>query len=591
MQCDDNPPSLPLPSRRIGRSSPNSSGVIQYPGPGRPEKKREDDYLTPISHKNEMPVLLPPPKGSIKSRPRRSDSTTPNLPDTGKISPRPTDNLNEHNVHSSHLIESSNIRRSPLPVIIPDITLSQLLTLGIDDLALKLNVPPSKLNTMTIVELTKYLSDFIERSSQSSAPLAMESKSNVPTNDIVIAATTGASSTAREPLPSRSISDVNTISMSSTPPLKSATESSAVFKVSFDDSSDATFIAKFDDNFGMDTEFIPNFDHFNQNASASSAVDRYAVFREIIDQDLKSDTKSSFETKPSDGSNAGSSDAESSLNETSDNIPHSVTTKIDTKITEAISQATDRYAALRDIILVEDLFEKSSARPSLQLDMDDQPNISEIVTISLNEDIVKRAYDEAEHSSPDANISINLEDQDGDVDPDTDPLKTITTPTISQPILSNKDDLEIDEYMNRALSNLSLDSRDHLSPLSKSPLSRIQNASTSPLQMQHKKTSPIIGIEEESEQDERDISSGLLGSVGNAIGLKTTLNDMSTSPIPLRMSIDSINSKSPTFLLGGDDKLIGRLETTPTKPLTENPAEPLVQTVSSNSKSSLQYIG
>lgn len=562
MQPDDNPPSLPLPSRRIGRSSPNTSGMVQYPGPGRPEKKRDDDYLTPITSKAEMPVLLPPPKGSIKNRPRRSDSTTPNLTDTGKISPRPTDDSSQLN-YTSH-VQGSNMRRSPLPGIIPDITLSQLLTLGIDDLALKLNVPSSKLNTMTIVELTKYLSDFIERSSQSIVPIAKE------TTQLNM-------STSTQPLASIRADSNLSMMQSSAPPLKSATESSAVFKVSFDDSNDATFIAKFDDNFGIDNEFIPNFAHFNQNVSSQEAIDKYAVFREIIDQDMKSENKSSFETQPSAGSNGGSSDAESSMNEIVENVPHNMATKIDTKITEAISHAKDRYAALRDIILVENLFEKPISRPKLQLDMHDKTNVIEIdnAESSLNDDIEKEGFEDAEHSSPDVNISITLEDPDGDLDPDTDPLKTLTTPTITQPILSNKDDLEIDEYMNRAISNLSLDSRDHLSPLS-----RAQNASTSPLQMQNKKTSPIIGIEEESEQSERNVS-----PINRPIiGQKSMLNDMSTSPIPLRMSIDSINSKSPTFLLAGDDKSIGQLEATPTKPLSENPSEPLVPAESVISK-------
>lgn len=521
-----------------------------------------------------MPVLLPPPKGSIKSRPRRSDSTTPSsLENSGKISPRSMDDANESNLYSQ--FNEIHTRRSPLPVVIPDITLSQLLTLGIDDLALKLNVPCSKLSTMTIVELTKYLSDYIERSSQSSVSLAtVDTRSTVLTSAPPI------------PVPNRTIIETHSIQPPA-PPLKSVTESSAVFKVSFDDSSDATFIAKFDDNFGIDNEFIPNFDHFNQNVD-SPAIDRYAVFREIIDQDMQSENKSSFETKLSDGSNGGSSDAESSLNEITpdNNIPHNVTSKIDTKITEAISQAKDRYAALRDIILVEDLFDKPNARPSIQLEMTDKQDTIENVESSLNEDTEKEEYDDAEHSSPDAIISINLEDQDVDPD-DTDPLKTITTPTISQPILSTKDDLEIDEYMNRAISNLSLDSRDHLSPLSKSPLSlsRAQTASTSPLQLHHKKTSPIIGIEEESEQDEPNIDVAIIAAT-NALGQKTTLNDMSTSPIPLRMSIDSINSKSPTFLLGPvDDKSIGRLETTPTKALSENPTEPLVSAESVNGSS------
>lgn len=477
----DNPPSIPLPSRRIGRADPLSG--ISYPGPGRPDK--------------EVPLLLPPPKakGSIKNRSRRSEeSISTNVSDSGRRSA----GLNEFNETADNAAIKS----------IPDITLSQLLTLGIDDLAFKLNVPSSKLNTMTIVELTKYLSDYIERSSQKGVNLSEPSPSGVKVPSPV-------------PPPSQP-----------PPSLEKASESSAVFRVSFDDSNDATFVAKFDDNFGLDNDdFIPNFDQFNQTSShhkaaTNSTIDKYAVFREIIDQELQDteDTQHTQESKRSDESNEISSDGDSPTNEMiMENPP--ISSKIDTKITEAISQAKDRYAALRDIILVEDLFEKPSSTTA------DTPaeERTENVDTSLNDDTGKEEdeeeeYDVAEQSSPDANISINLEDHD-----ELDPLKTTTTPTISQPILSSKDDLEIDEYMNRAISNLSLDSRDHLSPLSKSA-TKSQNASTSPLSLQYKKSSPIASIIDE----ETAVEGGAGATDDNAVR-KTILNDMSTSPIPLQI--------------------------------------------------------
>lgn len=494
-------PSLPLPSRRIGRAESNAS----YPGPGRPEK--------------DVPILLPPPKtkGSIKSRNRRSEENASNVTsDSSKKSGGKSDNENAN---------------TSVPIVksIPDITLSQLLTLGIDDLASKLNVPATKLNTMTIVELTKYLSDYIEKSSQKN--FNVSDPPSVPAS---------ATSTTAPSLPETS---------APAPPLEKASESSAVFKVSFDDSSDSTFIAKFDDNFGIDNDFIPNFDQFNQ--SHNTTVDKYAVFREIIDQEMQSDHVKS-DTKPSDESNEASSEAESPVNEV-ENIP--LSSKIDTKITEAISQAKDRYAALRDIILVEDLFEKPS---SVETPVDEQ--LTENVDNSLNDDIGKE-YDVTEQSSPEANISITLEDQE-----DLDPLKTLTTPTISQPILSSKDDLEIDEYMNRAISNLSLDSRDHLSPLSKSG-TKSQNASTSPLSLQYKKSSPIEGINEEP---------------GEELTIrKTTLNDMSTSPIPIQSSpiVKTVTSesfsvsKSPVSLLNDDSQQNQAIITTPSPVSKNEPAK------------------
>lgn len=453
-------------------------------------------------------MLLPPPKakGSIKNRSRRSEESISNLSDA---SGRKSAGLNE--------FEAAPAAADHTPInvkSIPDITLSQLLTLGIDDLAFKLNVPSSKLNTMTIVELTKYLSDYIEKSSQKGVSVS-DPSSCVP-------GSLSKTEVRAAPTPSPTPPALPT---QPPPPLEKA---SAVFRVSFDESNDATFVAKFDDNFGLDhDDFIPNFEQFDQTTHHQSAanIDKYAVFREIIDKELQEtdDTQRPQESKRSDESNEISSDAdESPINEFIETPP--ISSKIDTKITEAISQAKDRYAALRDIILVEDLFEKPSSATA------DTPGEerTENVDTSLNDDTGKEEeedYDVAEQSSPDANISINLEDHD-----ELDPLKTTTTPTISHPILSSKDDLEIDEYMNRAISNLSLDSRDHLSPLSKST-TKSQNASTSPLSLQYKKSSPIASI-----IDEETIAAEGCGAAGDSIAVrKTTLNDMSTSPIPIQL--------------------------------------------------------
>lgn len=468
-QKSNDTPALPLPSRRIGRTE------SAYPGPGRPAKKGakdEDDYLTPISGKNDVLILLPPPQ-TTKNRGRRSDNSS-------------YTSVNESSVKLTRENNNYSARLSPpsvAAIAIPDITLSQLLTLGIDDLALKLNVSPSKLNTMTIVELTKYLSDFIEKSSQKSVPMACD------------------------PLPK-----------TTAPAIKTVAES-AIFKVSFDDSSDATFVAKFDENFGEDNSFVPNFDNFNESSAANeNSVDRYAAFREIMEQEIRnSDDDEKKEIKSSFGSSNGDiSDIESPVME---ELPKSVptVTKFDTKITQAISQAKDRYAALRDIILVEDLFVKPNTYGR-------EGGVT-FESASENDDFHKQVefakeLDEEIRSSPEINISINLED-----DGETEPTKNDITPNISYPILICKDDLEIDEYMNRAISNLSLDSRDHLSPLSsKSPISKLQNASTSPIQLQIRK-SPL---------------SAVLSSIESI--QKATLNDQSTSPIPI---VKSPMNRSP----------------------------------------------
>lgn len=436
---DQNSPALPLPSRKVTRTDSS------FPGPGRPAKrvKDEDEYLTPISSKNDMqPILLPPPqRGSTKNRGRRHPEPVSAAGSDTNVKPEKT-----------------------IDISLPDITLSQLLTLGIDDLAAKLNVPTNKLSTMNIVELTKYLSEFIEKSSQKS----------VPPPD---------------------------------PPVQK-TQSEALFKVSFDDSNDQTFVAKFDDNFGDDNNcFVPNFDNFNEKAAVTqttTSVDRYAVFR-IMDQELKSQE----DDEPQNDNTSSFSDNDSNEEATPASI--APVPRIDTKITLAISQAKDRYAALRDIILVEDLFDKPNP---LVLQKQEDDDFDQAENSCMNDDSDNKATDNENESSPEINISINL-DEENDALTDLKP----------SPILGSKDDLEIDEYMNRAISNLSLDSRDHLSPsISKSPITKLQNASTSPIRLQKQQQ--------------------LLSQITQKA---PSLNDMSTSPIPIQKSPISIEMmpKSP----------------------------------------------
>lgn len=438
---DQNSPALPLPSRKVTRTDSS------FPGPGRPAKrvKDEDEYLTPISTKNDMPILLPPPqRGSTKNRGRRH--------------PEPV----------SATASNANVKpEKSIDISLPDITLSQLLTLGIDDLAAKLNVPTNKLSTMNIVELTKYLSEFIEKSSQKS----------VPPPD---------------------------------PPVAQKPQSEALFKVSFDDANDQTFVAKFDDNFGDDSHcFVPNFDNFDEKAAVAqttnvNSVDRYAVFR-IMDQELKSQE----DDEPQNDNTSSFSDNDS--NEEATPVAVAAPPRIDTKITQAISHAKDRYAALRDIILVEDLFDKPMP---LVLPKQDDDDFDQAENSGMNDDSDNKATDNENESSPEINVSINL-DEDNDALTDLKP----------SPILGSKDDFEIDEYMNRAISNLSLDSRDHLSPsISKSPIAKLQNASTSPIRVQKQQQ--------------------LLSQITQKA---PSLNDMSTSPIPIQKSPISMEMmpKSP----------------------------------------------
>lgn len=467
-QSSDSPP-LPLPSRKINRTDSTYSSTT------RPFKKSidDDDYLTPNPGQGDIPTLLPPPqkKDPSKLRSSRKSETDPKNLDaaTPPVSAKPYEIPNT------------------IAPLLPDITLSQLLTLGIDDLAQKLNVPTSKLNTMTIVELTKYLSEFIEKAKNQNVP---------PT------------------------------------PVETPPNESPVFKVSFDDSSDATFIAKFDDNFGEpeleDNSFVANFENFNQPpASVIPTADRYAVFREIIDQEIQSHQYETPHQESVESNNSNSlEEAESSfefpkeidssfspgLDNQFKQSPNTVQmTKIDTKITDAISGAKDRYAALRDIILVEDLFDKSAIPP-----------LASISDSNLSDDPydIEQVFDTgevADNSSVDNVPPYNVSWVDASVNPsevsevqeqedDQKCLQVTTTTT------TNKDDFEVDDYVKKAISELSLDQR--LSPNIRNKSPNFTNA------------------------DEQQPVSKQLSTSHNLLNKPSSnVIDVSTSPIPIQLQL------------------------------------------------------
>ncbi|XP_050073184.1 protein disabled [Anopheles maculipalpis] len=597
-------PPLPLPSRKVGRTTGETVG------PGRPQKTRtdDDDYLAPIGKALDIPTLLPPPQRKDASKTtrntitRKQSETDPRNLDE----PTPPPTSKSPSGHFSKELEHHHPAPSSASFL-PDITLSQLLTLGIDELATKLSVPVSKLSTMTLVELTTYLSEFIENSKY--------------------AATQPPPSAAPSWATSSSISQDNTTG------LEGSVSESPVFKVNFDDVNEAMFVAKFDDNFGEDERprggdggsrvggsggtFVANFDNLNLQPTRSSAgidashstqpvVDKYAVFREIIEQEIGPDgtasdhdqeqQRSSSQNDRADsldlqkevasemnrlspafiggeGGMGGSSSPLPTLGSFGGSSISPLThtgpplTKIDTKITQVISQAKDRYAALRDIILVEDLFEKpaqpaqapmarmeSSSFEDRELDDDAkfEANFDDM------EDPAAAAQQPLETTSPEINIS------DADMNEDDlqaqSQFRNATTP---------REDLEIDELMQKAVSNLSLHSNDQLSPaptgsnnqsslaVKGSPL--LQNTSTSPYRPTSMSTSTtllndMIGPKSKSPTggnggtmvQYETLSLGQHNAqTGRGVG-GGGLSDMSTSPIPPLGSKASIGmAKSP----------------------------------------------
>ncbi|XP_070064824.1 protein disabled [Drosophila virilis] len=510
-------PPIPLPSRRVGRSD----GC--FPGPGRPRKPghTDDDYLAPLG--GTPPPLLPPPtqSGSSRARPQRQASLG-----------RPQD-IYENKAEILQAAQAAQAQaQKESAALAPDITLTQLLTLGMDELALKLNVPASKLSTMTLVQLTAYLSEYLQLSGDQTQPKSRAS-----------------------PAPAVAV----------------GSSASAVFKVNFDQQT--SFVAKFDDTFGEDVgqdAFVANFANFNEapalSAPAVPPADRYAVFREIIDQELQQqqqETDLMGDLTPPPVDEAQQEQLQQQQQQPLAQLEIDVAElemepappKIDTKITEVVAQAKDRYAALRDIILVENLFDKpppaSAAAAVAEKDL-----LQDLFSDEFNEDQDIRQIMDSSHdrrglvdsrglpAEPSSSALTVADDDDDDDDEDVggessmdsnekdaepvsaqDQYEKLSTSAekpefkseeqlppkqdnkfltvVSAPSCAGRDDIEIDELMQRAISNLSLDSRDRISPATSSAApsrgpahnlhtpSQFNDVSTSPIPLQKSPAPPL----------------------------------------------------------------------------------------------------
>ncbi|XP_053957072.1 protein disabled [Anastrepha ludens] len=619
-------PPIPLPSRRVS----HSDGT--YPGPGRPRKPghTDDDYLVPISGvgsigsaaASDVPPLLPPPTQiSTRNRAQRQQSLTKSQ----DIYENKMEILQQQQQKQQQVLTDSG-GGAPTAVVtslIPDITLSQLMTLSLDELAAKLSVPVSKLSTMTLVELTSYLSEFIEKSKPQRAVAAAASGAIGPEHTLA---------SHMSPRRMRRI-EMQSVRCEPSPTLAQP----SVFKVNFD--QQATFVAKFDDTFGEDLptrmaegqsqDTFANFEQFNEppvapppipsDASHSTplvpSADRYAVFREIIDKELQeqqenADLIGEVITEIEDGSGANSltactADADGAATVANDLGVHfeanfddddfltgpttTITAsakvqppKIDTKITEVVAQAKDRYAALRDIILVENLFDNKP--PSTLRASQEFPEFSDEFNEDQDQDLKHIMDGRVSSSGPDrlglvdsrglpaepSSSALTVEDDDeeddgggessldsNDKDADVpgngqDKYEKLSTSTqqldgeksdkpdmngsipersASQPspnllnakqdskfltvtgssgLSSSKDDLEIDELMQRAISNLSLDSRERISPA---------NSATN---------IPTVIV--------TSGNSIALPRPNATLSTQAQFNDVSTSPIPLQKS-------------------------------------------------------
>ncbi|KAM3960308.1 LOW QUALITY PROTEIN: protein disabled-like, partial [Aphomia sociella] len=149
---------------------------------------------------------------------------------------------------------------TPAPPPLPaarrfDITLSQLLTCTMDELAHRLRVPATTLSSMTLPQLTEYLRSYLAADNER-AHINVESSVRVDKEKPVLPPSTV--TIPDKPTPSA-------------PPI-------------------SEFRPQFEDDFAPSSEindtFVANFDDFDKKANPS--YDRYAAFREIQEQELKS---------------------------------------------------------------------------------------------------------------------------------------------------------------------------------------------------------------------------------------------------------------------------------------------------------------
>ncbi|XP_063830993.1 protein disabled-like [Ostrinia nubilalis] len=231
------PSARPMPARRC-RGLPRK----KEPMPAWPPPKKEPALARPPHDHDDPPDAGPPlPRPARKKEPMADRSTKPRL-------------------SSAATNSSEDEYLTPAPPPLPtarrfDITLSQLLTCTVDELAHRLRVPATTLSSMTLPQLTEYLRSYLAADNER-AHIHVEPSMKTEKEKPLSA------------MPTTILPDK---------PLVTAPSISTDFK------------PQFEDNFAPTSEtsdtFVANFDDFDKKANPS--YDRYAAFREIQEQELK----------------------------------------------------------------------------------------------------------------------------------------------------------------------------------------------------------------------------------------------------------------------------------------------------------------
>uniref|UniRef100_A0A2A4K9N5 PID domain-containing protein n=1 Tax=Heliothis virescens TaxID=7102 RepID=A0A2A4K9N5_HELVI len=250
------PPEPAPKSPRLQRQNTESSSVRQRP---QAHKLSADGASPPPplppKKVGELPAARPPPR---PPHDHDDEDVGPPLPKPAMRREPLADRSMKPRLSSAATNSSEDEYLTPAPPPLPtarrfDITLSQLLTCTMDELAHRLRVPATTLSSMTLPQLTDYLRSYLAADNDR-AHIHVESTSK----------------TEKE-------KPITAVSGLSTP-------SGILDKPVHND-----FKPQFEDNFTPPAEtsdtFVANFDDFDKKANPS--YDRYAAFREIQEEELK----------------------------------------------------------------------------------------------------------------------------------------------------------------------------------------------------------------------------------------------------------------------------------------------------------------
>ncbi|CAH0695788.1 unnamed protein product [Spodoptera exigua] len=253
------PPEPAPKSPRLQRQSTEGSTVRQRPQ----AHKLSAESASP-------PPPLPPKKvcelGGARPPPRpphdhEDEDVGPPLPKPAMRREPLADRSMKPRLSSGATYSSEDEYLTPAPPPLPtarrfDITLSQLLTCTMDELAHRLRVPATTLSSMTLPQLTEYLRSYLAAD-----------------NDRAHIHVEPAMKTEKE----KPIPVISALPTSSIQQLEKPTTVANDFKPQFEDN--------FTPPADISDTFVANFDDFDKKANPS--YDRYAAFREIQEEELK----------------------------------------------------------------------------------------------------------------------------------------------------------------------------------------------------------------------------------------------------------------------------------------------------------------